>query len=102
MGHLAKDCWSPAVQQVASDAASTASGPSVVSSSASSSASSVGTSVSSAKPKVNRVGAFEPHMPMIVELDDSDREIDLTIFALESDCEQTVNMVQFSGCTFHG
>ena len=24
---------------------------------------------------------------------------DLTIFALESDCEQTVNMVQFSGCT---
>ena len=100
MGRLAKDCWSPAVQQVASDTASTASGPSVVSSSASSSASSVGTSVSSAKPKINRVGAFEPHMPMIVELDDSDREIDLTIFALESDCEQTVNMVQFSDCTY--
>ena len=62
----------------------------------SSSASSAGSSVSTAKPRVNRVGA---NMPMIVELDDSDREVDLTIFAVESDSEQHVNMVQFVGAS---
>ena len=73
------------------------SGPSVApSSGVSSSASTAGSSVSAAKPRVNRVGAS---MSMIVELDDSDREIDLTNFALESDCEQRVNMVQFRGAS---
>ena len=92
MGHLARDCWGQSVQHVSSsDTASTTSGPSVApSSGVSSSASSAGSSVSAAKPRVNRVGA---NMPMIVELDDSDREVDLTIFALESDSEQHVNVV---------
>ena len=98
MGHLARDCWGQSVQHISSsDTASTASGPSAAPSSAvSSSASSAGSSVSTAKPRVNRVGAT---MPMIVELDDSDREVDLTIFALESDSEQHVNMVQFVGAS---
>ena len=94
MGHLARDCWGQSIQHVSSsDTASTVSGPSVAPSSGmSSSASTAGSS----KPRVNRVGAS---VPMIVELDDSDREIDLTIFALESDCEQHVNMVQLRGAS---